>query len=140
MSRHGDRHSHTDCGMLPAARHCQDLLHPAPSTALMPCPPSRWRCKPAAQATEVAEKLHVPVSETPQWQALAAHVAEIDKTCAVLPRTCARARWGVRLPCQRGAEHARADARCSRLRHQADAMQPLQSLQYHVCDAQGHIA
>lgn len=39
----------------------------------------------AAQATDVAEKLHVPVSETPQWAALAAHVAEIDKTCAPLP-------------------------------------------------------
>ena len=38
----------------------------------------------ATQATEVAAKLHVPVSETAEWAALMDHVAEIDKTCALL--------------------------------------------------------
>ena len=39
--------------------------------------------------------MHVPVSETPQWDALTAHVAEIDKTCARAPGvTCTMLAWG----------------------------------------------
>ena len=45
----------------------------------------------------MAEKLHVPVSETAEWAALTDHVAEIDKTCALLAWSGFQPSWRVPL-------------------------------------------
>ncbi len=102
VRRHGDRHSSsaTNCGTLPdrADRPCYSGT-PDPSVACMlQCPgtnPTHDARTIGAQATEVAAKLHVPVSKTAEWAALMDHVAEIDKTCALLaivPITAIRGR------------------------------------------------